>query len=489
MGALTFSSDGRLLVSGSDDETVILWSIQTGGAIRSFVGHTHWVRSVSISLDRSTIASGSDDKTIRLWDVETGKCHCIIDGHKNNINSVDFSPVNPQLLISASSDKTIQQWNISGKKIGATHDGSYIALSSDGSQFVSWGGKVVVVQNSDSGVVVTQLHGSSESLLCCCFSPDGKLLAGAGGYIIYIWDITSSDSYPVETFVGHTDLVTSLAFSSSLISASDDQSVKFWQISALSTGPVVTNLETIPSPSASIAFVSLQASDGIAISGDLAGMVMIWDISTGLCNKSFTTEAKTSTKRDVRLVGGRLICVWCTDDKIHTWDSEGGPLQTIDASFKNQTASLKISGDGSMAFLLDGKSIQAWSIQTGKAMGEVWLERKPRIGSLNVNGSSVLVHFGHSQTRGWDFGIPDSAPTSLPDVSPPDRPHLDFIDGTVEGTIYPPRIKDTATDKEVFRLPWRYAKPTVTEWDGRYLVAGYDSGEVLILDFDHIVPQ
>ena len=142
-----------------------------------------------------------------------------------------------------------------------------------------------------------------------------------------------------------------------------------------------------------------------------------------------------------------------------------------------------------MVFLLDGKSIKAWSIQTAKFVDEVWLERKPRVGSLNVEGSSALVRFGHSRIRGWDFGFPGSTPTPLPNISPPDRPHLDFVDHTVEGTTCPPRIKDTATGKVVFQLPWRYAKPTVTEWDGRYLVAGYDSGEVLILDFDHIVPQ
>ena len=107
VGALTFSSDGMFLVSGSDDKAITLWDIQTGGVVRSFVGHTKWVRSVSISPDCTRIASGSDDKTIRLWDIQTGECDCIIDGHKNNINSVSFSPVDPQLLVSASSDKTI----------------------------------------------------------------------------------------------------------------------------------------------------------------------------------------------------------------------------------------------------------------------------------------------------------------------------------------------------------------------------------------------
>ena len=107
--SLTLSSDGVLLASGSDDETVKSWDIQTGGVVRTFCGHTGRVRSVSISLDHTTIASGSDDWTIRLWDTQTGECRHVIDEHRNTVNSVDLSPANSQLLMSASKDHTVQQ--------------------------------------------------------------------------------------------------------------------------------------------------------------------------------------------------------------------------------------------------------------------------------------------------------------------------------------------------------------------------------------------
>jgi WD40 repeat protein len=38
--SVVFSSDGRSLVSGSVDMTVKLWDMQTGGAIKTFSGHT-----------------------------------------------------------------------------------------------------------------------------------------------------------------------------------------------------------------------------------------------------------------------------------------------------------------------------------------------------------------------------------------------------------------------------------------------------------------
>ena len=58
-------SDGKLLASGSDDNTVKFWDIQTGGVIKTFHGHTHWVVSVSISADCTRIVSGSWDEKVR----------------------------------------------------------------------------------------------------------------------------------------------------------------------------------------------------------------------------------------------------------------------------------------------------------------------------------------------------------------------------------------------------------------------------------------
>ena len=108
VNSLAFSLDGTFLVSGSDDRTVNLWDIQTGGVIKTFHGHTDLVWSVSISPDCTMIASGSGDLTIRLWDVQAGECCCVIDGHNDVVRSVNFSPTNPKLLISASEDNTIQ---------------------------------------------------------------------------------------------------------------------------------------------------------------------------------------------------------------------------------------------------------------------------------------------------------------------------------------------------------------------------------------------
>jgi len=480
--SLAFLPDGTSLVSGSYDETIKLWDMQTGGVVKTFQGHTGIVSSVSISVDCTTIASGSADESICLWDIQTGECHCIIQ-QESHVKSVHFLPWDSQHLISISGDK-LWQWNVDGHKVAPEYDCSHTAFSSDGTKLAMYDGEVVQVQSTDSGVVVAEFYMDDAETSDCCFSPDGNLVAVAANYNIYVWDITNSEPCLIETFISHTSTIASLVFSSptSLISAPNlGGSVNFWKIGTSSTSPDVTDLESTPHTSP-IKSITLQAKDGIAISSDSDGVVRIWDLSTGLCKTSFQTPAKGFCLRDVQLIDNRLVLVWYAAGKIHIWDIEKEELlQTVDAPY-NDVRDLRISGDGSKILCMEWLFIQAWYIWTGEVMGKVELHDE-KYGStfLTMDGSKVWVNFPKKGIEGWDFGVLD--PSSIKHYTgPPNRPHLDFIGGIRRCRTDLPGIEDTITGKKVFQLPSRYTRPDDVQWDGQYLVAGYDTGEVLILD-------
>ena len=107
---MSFSSDGKTLASGSRDNTIKLWNVETGKEIRTLSGHNEGVTSVSFSSDGKTLASGSEDKTIKLWNVETGKEIRSLSGHNSSVLSVSFSS-DGKTLASGSDDKTIKLWN------------------------------------------------------------------------------------------------------------------------------------------------------------------------------------------------------------------------------------------------------------------------------------------------------------------------------------------------------------------------------------------
>ena len=489
VNCLTFSSDGKSLVSGNDDYTVKLWDMQTGGAVRTFHGLHHKFVSVSISADSTKIASGSYQGGIYLWDTQTGKCHCIIE-QRDRVEHVSFPPTHPEHFISISGDK-VQQWDFNGHQILPTYDGSHIAFSPDHTQFALCNKTAITVQHSDSRAIVAEFYMANNSASHCCFSPDGRLVAASAREIAYVWDITSPDPHLVETFVGHKSYITSLAFSSpsSLISASDDRSVKFWKVGVLPRNPATVDPQSIPLTSTAIHSVSLQARAGIAISSDRNGVVKTWDLSTGLCKASFQTsvpEPKYWGLRDVQLVDGRLIFVWYEDDKIHILDIEKGELlQTVDAP---RPLDLRISGDGSRIFSVGERSVQVWSMWSWELVSEVEFEDNLYLDHLCLDSSTVWLQSEDSSIRkGWNFGISGSQPVPLDPST--GRPHLDFICGYLRQSGHPFWIKDTITGKEVFKLAGIYANPCVAQWDGWYLAAGYGSGEVLILDFHHMIPQ
>ena len=490
--SLAFSSDGVWVVSGSDDKSVRLWDIQISTPVKTFLGHSCSISSVSISANRSLVASGSWDCTVRLWDVQTGGCQRIIGQYSCPVTSVSFSPTDPRSFMSASQDGVAQIWDINGCQSGPSYEGTYVTFSSTGEKFILCGRRVAKVYSpNSSSIVELQL----DDIWCCCFSPDERLVAGAAGHTIYLWDITGLEPYLLETYVGHTSFITSMVFSSPshLITASDDKTVKFWRVRGAGTKPGEHSPVAIKS-------ITLHTKKQLVISSDLAGVVNVWDLSTGQLKTTFQTDA--TGKRDVGYSDDRLIMAWYgwkigVPGRLYVWDVENGGVLWKSAPSMSGALDVKISGDGSKVFLLNHKHIQAWSILTGVPAGMV-VSGGQHAQSLIVDGSRVWLSCMNQTTHnffgqkfiGWDFQIPGSDPTLL-SVMPPDKPQFDFINGVRSSHARSCYIQNIATARVVFHLPERFLMHSmISQWDGQYLVIGYPSGEVFILHFSQcIVPS
>jgi WD40 repeat protein len=117
VNSVAFSPDGKLIVSGSGDNTLRMWDIQGNPVGQPFQGHENSVYSVAFSPVRAAfskgvgklIVSGSRDNTVRLWDIEGNPVGQPFQGHESSVYSVAFSP-DGKLIVSGSRDNTVRLW-------------------------------------------------------------------------------------------------------------------------------------------------------------------------------------------------------------------------------------------------------------------------------------------------------------------------------------------------------------------------------------------
>jgi WD40 repeat protein len=166
----------------------------------SFKGHKGHVTAVALSPNQAYIVSGSKDNTVRLWNVQSGKQAAEpMLGHSDEVTSVGYSH-NNQHVASGSRDKTIRIWN--GKtgsfiKQLSGSDGAVLAIAfSPSNDYIAAGlsNNLIHIWNKETGEKVKSIHGHTAPVLFVTYSTDGMYIMSNDSqapHIMYIWDIST----------------------------------------------------------------------------------------------------------------------------------------------------------------------------------------------------------------------------------------------------------------------------------------------------------
>ncbi|OAQ23141.1 YVTN repeat-like/Quino protein amine dehydrogenase [Linnemannia elongata AG-77] len=212
---VVISPDGRV-ASARETGSVTIWDAGTGLVDFVLCGHTETVEGVSFSPCGHWIATGSNDNSIRLWDSRTGLLCRTLSGHTSWVSSLGFSP-DGLALVSGSMDRTLRIWDTStgeSRVLVSVERGVFLsaAYSSDGMQIAShhfpsdpsgWNGSF----RGGGLVVLDQQTGEQHHILenkfvsCCALSSCGRwIVAGCSGGVS-IWNFASNDGIQEWTFI------------------------------------------------------------------------------------------------------------------------------------------------------------------------------------------------------------------------------------------------------------------------------------------------
>jgi WD40 repeat protein len=85
--------------------------------MKSFKGHSQAINCVDISADSTLLASGSSDETVQIWNLDTGKLMAGPFNCEDRVGAVRFSADQKKLAVKLATGKSLQVWGIQSQKL------------------------------------------------------------------------------------------------------------------------------------------------------------------------------------------------------------------------------------------------------------------------------------------------------------------------------------------------------------------------------------
>ncbi|KAI9143299.1 WD40-repeat-containing domain protein [Paraphysoderma sedebokerense] len=290
----------------------------------TFTGHKGNIKCVDfVGEEGKLIASGSSDNTLRIWDTETSNCVGVLEGHTSRIWDVTSNP-SGSIVASASGDGTVKLWDMKNNRMACLHsfgghEGDvYTVKYHPGETHVVTGGydKIVRLFDVNTGQVVKTFPGHQLSVSKTIFNPLGNLIvSGSKDSTIKFWDIVSG--LCIRTITSHLGEVTSVEMNSNgtlLLSSSKDNSNRLWDVRMVRP---IRRFKGHQNTSKNFIRAGF-AHNSLIVGGSEDGIVYIWDQEKG----SVLQKLKSHTGIVYNAVWNarQSLLVSCSDDKtLKTW--------------------------------------------------------------------------------------------------------------------------------------------------------------------------
>jgi WD40 repeat protein len=275
--SVAFSPDGRTLATTTTQGNVRLWNVATRSARgQPLSGHDGLVTSIRFSPDGSTLASADQSGRILLWDVRSQtRIGDPLVGHTGQTTLLGFTD-DGEGLVSSSSEE-IATWRLDGATLGTRLDAHAAAGGyADG--------RVRLWDPTRRRPIGQPLVTGAPAVYDVALSPDGRLLAAAGGAQdatgpgrLLLWDTATRRQVAAAT-VAPTTAVT-LAFTPdgrTLVAGTAGGQILRWDVDGLRPQGEPW---TVGEPEAAVTIA--LSPDGHTLAVAPTEIVQLMDLTTG----------------------------------------------------------------------------------------------------------------------------------------------------------------------------------------------------------------
>jgi WD40 repeat protein len=487
VNAVAFAADGRTIASGSSDTTLRLWDAESDEACKVFAGHSGRVLAVEFSPDGRTIISGSDDKILRLWETATGAEIRRFEGHGDSINSVAFSP-DGRTIVSASNDKTLRLWDVAtGTELRRLHGHrefvTAVAIAPNGDTIVSGSfDKTLRLWDAETGTELRTLRGHTGPVNAVDFAPDGRIIvSGSFDKTLRLWDVASGAE--LNRLNGHDSWVVTVAFAPcgrTIVSGSKDNTLRLW-----SAAPG-NDLRQLDGPNALINTIAFARNADIIVSSSLGSTLRLWDAEIGTELRTFNghispVNAVAFAPDDRTIVSGSGDSFTWREATMQLWDVETGSELCRLNNHDRAVFAIALAPDGrTIVSGSDDGTLRLWETATGTELRR-FEGHGDRVNAVafSPDGRTIISGSWDKTLRLWETATAaelrrfdgHSEWVNAVAVAPHGRT---IVSGSDDGTL---RLWETATGTELRRFEGHGGRVKAVNAvafspDGRTIISG-----------------
>jgi WD40 repeat protein/DNA-binding SARP family transcriptional activator len=435
---LAISPDGTRGLTGSFYSNIaVLWDLQTGDRLGELAGHSEGVRAVAFSpcgsapkaevgrCDGVRALTGSYDDSLMLWDLTSGQRLFVLNGHGADVLDLAISP-DGRSALSSDSSGGVMAWDlVDAQEIQRLpgHDDLVwdVAFTPDGKRALSASGAASPsVQVQDASLRLWDLANGRQTqftalpvdvVMQVAVSPDGRTaLASTTDALIRIWDLaTWRETGRLE---GHAGPATGIEFTPDggrALSVSVDGTLILWDVASRQI------MQRFSGHGEGLWSLAISPDGRTALSDSSDSSMVLWNLETGKEVRSFVRRdpaVDSGSSGMAFLPTGRTAISCEQDGLLIEWNLETGEEVRVLGQHPSLRTRIVISPDGRLAMTsgMDG-SLMLWDLETGQLVRRSSGHGVMMDLAVSSNGGSILA--GSSDTTIFQWQMKDPSLTEL----------------------------------------------------------------------------